>query len=60
MEKNLNITGKLAVGAQNVKKTEVPSYGPGAEARLRLSEGSTKNFVQPVAEGRMRFQENRY
>lgn len=60
MEKNLNITGKFVVGAQHVKKPDAPTYGPGAEARLRLSEGSAKNFVQPVAEGRMRLQENRY
>lgn len=59
MEKNLNITGKFNVKPQNVKKTEAPTYGPGAEGRMRLNEGLTKNFVQPVTEGRMRFQENR-
>lgn len=59
MVKNLNITGKFDVGKQNIMKKEKPTFGPGAEGRLRQREGLSNNFVQPVAEGRMRIQEQR-
>lgn len=59
MAKNLNLTGKFNVSKQHNKKAEIPTYGLGAEARMRQTEGSSGNFVQPVAEGRMRVQEQR-
>lgn len=59
VEKNLNIKGKIQIDKQNVKKIEKPTQVSATEARLRQTEGRSSNFVQPVAEGRMRMQENR-
>ncbi|CAH0563845.1 unnamed protein product [Brassicogethes aeneus] len=43
-----------------VYEQESSNYGPGAEARMRISEQQSANIVVPPSEGRMRISERQY
>lgn len=58
LEVNKNIENKITMDSTR------RSYGPGAEAKIRLTEGGQKNFLpntKPMAEGRFRVEQyNKY
>lgn len=72
MQKNLTLPDKVEVvvpkKTQQLQRStdfsDIKNYGPGAEARIRQTEhlgnNKTNKIMVPVAEGRMRIQEQRY